>query len=891
MIKFKKVLSFFVLNVFVFLNAWISNLLADYNTKSLILAKSELSKIKKWDYYIKTIDSLVDQLEKSNDKEKLERLYKKLYDMKYKLEYSTTSEWKSLYSLINYFYIKVQVAINNIYDEEYSDLQDEYDKNIQILSDLKDEKLLEYKNNTLPESERNLVESKLVDIQLNLFEKWTNYLDNIIKDFDKITSLEEKWDFKMSFNLNENEFDDTFTKINSQLKFSDYTSKSSNFDSQLMWKLEAILNASTKWEDDIKLEINSMIDFISKDWNMYLLIEKLNIISEEWIEEIKDYVDELKEISSQNKYIKFQDLETTELLNMISEFNPEKIIWDWKTTLSKPMFEPYKKDWDKYYLIPTKYACDKVKEFMNKFDPFNWDTCSDSQYERLLSDFAETWNLYIILWNNSKLWFEVEEKTWMDKFDWYVVFSDKNIEELNLQIEPNQDRFPWEGLYASYKRNDYINSNFFADGWDMSYTFKSKLDKNNNFQDIDFDLAFNFYRETIKSNLTLKNKIINWDLSISSKSYNYDTWEYVDSNELVFILSWNTDYNNEINSLNLTYNWIDLETNKDYLKWSFKYNNNNYTFENHILSTDFNSDISFDWSWDANNKVIKKWDLEIIFDFDNYYNGEKYKFQNNLSLNNTVLLWKSYFYVDDKKVIEIDHNWVYKKDYLEFNNNFESNKLYSLVAWDSAEARDSKRITDLQELNFTVNDFYYDNAEYPSIDKIQDAIDTYSYYSLSDPLWNVEIDWCKFWYTYEVWPDEYWNENWKYRLSTCLEWDSNKTSNDWWIDDNKYEIWKDIWKDDFWKIVYINWYTSWEKRELIEEVIPVLSWNLNFKIDWTNNKGDFNFYVDLSSDNKKIFDFEVDNKSVRTYKDIEIKAPTNYIDSSEVFPTNNYYLY
>jgi hypothetical protein len=34
------------------------------------------------------------------------------------------------------------------------------------------------------------------------------------------------------------------------------------------------------------------------------------------------------------------------------------------------MFEAYKKDGEKYLIKPTKYACDKMKEISNKFDPF-----------------------------------------------------------------------------------------------------------------------------------------------------------------------------------------------------------------------------------------------------------------------------------------------------------------------------------------------------------------------------------------------------------------------------------------------------------------------------------------------------------------------------------------
>jgi hypothetical protein len=53
------------------------------------------------------------------------------------------------------------------------------------------------------------------------------------------------------------------------------------------------------------------------------------------------------------------------------------------------MFEVSGKERNKYYLIPTKYACDKAKELMNKFDPFNGKKCSQSQYEDMIEELAE----------------------------------------------------------------------------------------------------------------------------------------------------------------------------------------------------------------------------------------------------------------------------------------------------------------------------------------------------------------------------------------------------------------------------------------------------------------------------------------------------------------------
>jgi hypothetical protein len=54
------------------------------------------------------------------------------------------------------------------------------------------------------------------------------------------------------------------------------------------------------------------------------------------------------------------------------------------------LFKAYKKEGSKFYLIPSKYGCDTAKTLAQKFDPFNGNTCTDSQYNDLLKDIADS---------------------------------------------------------------------------------------------------------------------------------------------------------------------------------------------------------------------------------------------------------------------------------------------------------------------------------------------------------------------------------------------------------------------------------------------------------------------------------------------------------------------
>jgi hypothetical protein len=104
---------------------------------------------------------------------------------------------------------------------------------------------------------------------------------------------------------------------------------------------------------------------------MYVLLNKLNIINESNDKKIKEGFEILKKLASKNKYIKFEDKNTKQVLEILKTINPSKIFADSKAILEKPLFEAYKKEENKYSLIPTKFACDKFKELSAKFDPWN----------------------------------------------------------------------------------------------------------------------------------------------------------------------------------------------------------------------------------------------------------------------------------------------------------------------------------------------------------------------------------------------------------------------------------------------------------------------------------------------------------------------------------------
>jgi len=127
-------------------------------------------------------------------------------------------------------------------------------------------------------------------------------------------------------------------------------------------------------------------------------------------------------------------------------------------------------------------------------------------------------------------------------------------------------------------------------------------------------------------------------------------------------------------------------------------------------------------------------------------------------------------------------------------------------AWE--KLRDIQRLNDMRWLQTAIEQSYQDEARYPSY---WEFVEMTSYYIEKIPSevypWYIK-NWCDFWYTYAV-ADDSGIQNWKYRLSTCLESDSNIStkainSRDNWKDNQSFELGIDVWGNDFNEVVLIS---------------------------------------------------------------------------------------
>ncbi len=611
-----------------------------------------LKNIKWWEKLIKKIDAFVSKINSDQAK----KLQARLDKIKNKFSNQAVQVWwkeeKILY-IIKYIELKIE-------DKQKSVSQAE---------------LLSEYSQTLSDNENKKINTELVKIQKNILKNGTYYLEQIIGEFEKYSNYQEKGNFKAHIDIDH----EMVGKIKAELKLEDYEINNSNFDAQLKTKVSAMIDAAPKWDDAVKLEIAWFIDFISKDQNYYLLLKELKIANQEWIEEFKLFIEKIKEIAATNKYIHFKDKNGAKAMEILRSFSPKNILVEWNQIVSKPLFKAYKKEGGKYYLIPTKYACDTAKDLARKFDPFNGKDCTQGQYEDMIQDIADSKvEMYIELGQNTTLWFDASsiDKS-MEEFNGSVIFSNNYIEAVDLTIKPNQKENPNEWAELNYKRNASLNAYLYADSWEIDIKLSSTLDRSNNFKFIDFDMK----AEEFTWNLDLSNKKISGKYSVNDKTEKWD-WN----------ISGRMDNINRLSELKVTSDFVSTSKYYPYQNTSrFEYNKWQIAFANDFSSqwTKANFDISASRNPSKQELIAWRMSLDILtkessYDYDTYkttYSWDfKKAFECEIVLNNKGIKWETIARKNGKILMKIDHSGKYEKNYLKLDNKFTS-EAYQYLFW------------------------------------------------------------------------------------------------------------------------------------------------------------------------------------------------------------------
>jgi len=354
----------------------------------------------------------------------------------------------------------------------------------------------------ISESDKQKVKGKMLSLQENLIES----SENIFEILEKYTSYEQSGSYEMSLNIDE----ESFGTLMWELKIEDYIAKNNLFDSQFTgdveWRLEYAIRGQ-----DMKLDFSSFVDLIIKDDTFYVMLDKVQSTIETEDAELKWLVDISKKISTEGKYVRFSDENLGDI-----EVSKEMIenalnVNKYRALLEQPVFKAYKKDGDKYHLVPTEEFCSEAKKL---FWGILWNIgdsgCNEGQYNDMVRDFVEDTDAYMTI-DGSTSSIYLEEKGWASSMD--ISFNSQSVTSANMEIVDNSPYLGESRMTMSYVKWKSLNASMNAYG-QLTWSFDGVLNSDNSFKS--FDMVINGWEE-FSMMMKLEKENLEWSIDISSR--------------------------------------------------------------------------------------------------------------------------------------------------------------------------------------------------------------------------------------------------------------------------------------------------------------------------------------------------------------------------------------
>lgn len=497
--------------------------------------------IKKWEKYEKTIQAFSEKNKDNNEK-----IIKKLEKIKKSLNAKSTKTQKEFIqlSLVSYIISSLESV--------------RYNEEIKQVS-------------TITEEEKEAVERKIILLQNILIEKIKKWLD-IEKWSDKGIEQTGKVYAKASTPL-------LWSPFSTKIQLNNLTTKTKNLDSQISTNIDFSLDFNNK-----KTEFNSFIELINKENKSYLLLENLEILAEE-NEDFAPFLNLLKEINEKTGHLQ---LDTNNNFTGMQNFHVEKNLESYKKILAlenESLFKVSKKEWGKYSLLPKKDACDIIMESLGK-------NCNDSDYKNILKLFlTHKASLYLSEenWNYSLEFLSMIDNDMIQKAR--ISYNTSDILSIDYDIIPNQNKFPWEKLELSYKKNKTLKVLLIAD------MKKEKMA----YANIDFSLNNKNQIETGGWKINIENFSSEWEIKNNEISGNFNRKDTYNNRGINGTIKWNIEENIAVDFSSKWYQW-KLIGDIDFSKKDFS------LLVNYSWEQGNNFNVSFIW------KSEEKWEIEFIYD-------------------------------------------------------------------------------------------------------------------------------------------------------------------------------------------------------------------------------------------------------------------------------------
>lgn len=543
-----------------------------------------------------------------NTKKKLDTI---IYNLDLRLK--SLSSWNKIIQIKKikiklWIYIKKQTKKSTKDQLKYLDYKlDELLYNLQVSSKFDT-------SSTLTTEDSKKIEDSIISLQKNLFNSSKTSIEKITNEFEKATNYTENWNAKFELNLNLDEYwsANTLLNLDNYIIKKSWTNQWFSSNITLTWWYNSYYES---WSFNFK----TFFDTIISSWDGYFMLKdtKYNFSDENIQAEIKKYLTKIqdwkyyklaKDKNTSEFYESLNKMDLTKMFDSLNNFNLTTALTKADKILEQPLVKAYKKVDNKYYLVPTKYACDTYFDIKNQINPWFITSCSDSVYAAFLSKFSDAWDFYLEIQDGKNILGYTLTDT-NDKVNWEIEYNDKWINKINFAGNDSSSIFSLD-----YLKNSWLTIKINSPN-DVVFNFDWKLDENNNFSYIKSNINM---ENNFVWNLELNNWNLTWGFVVYSKEYNYNSWKYELSDTTAWKLTWNLDnFNIEVKSIDTSKKELfsanlNFEIKENYLKVKTTYSMPNYLWKNY--TADLNLEI--DQTNNNNNQNlyfnVNEWNKDIL---------------------------------------------------------------------------------------------------------------------------------------------------------------------------------------------------------------------------------------------------------------------------------------
>lgn len=348
-------------------------------------------------------------------------------------------------AIVNYLTAKVYLEVEKIYLQEKKDLEEKQSKKVE-----------EILATNLSLSENRKVEKEILKLQKNMFEYSNETIEKILGDFEKYTKVQENGDFSVDISIEDTPIFGQGVSGNMQLNIDNYQSTTNMFDSQFNGNLTTNISSQNNNGENLDIQGQAYFDLIQKDGIMYFYVDDvaLDISGDSTgvFEEIETMIQQVQDFSAEKKYIKIGDESIAEVFQTLQGLQPEQLFGVIQVATEIPFFEAYKKQGNSYILRPTKHLCSTLKDIAGKFDPFFGGACSEKQYETFLGEYVNMGaelSLEISGTQNTLSYSTISDITTVQAD---IVYDSSEVSAISIEVIPNQEMFPGEGMNFAYEK-------------------------------------------------------------------------------------------------------------------------------------------------------------------------------------------------------------------------------------------------------------------------------------------------------------------------------------------------------------------------------------------------------------------------------------------------------